>query len=189
MLLELEQFPTKPETSKEDELLLCDTGECCICFSLRLEDLLPEIICQNPSCKQYFHKECLYQVFYLFYELWKFFLNFLFVTATLFSGWLPLARGRPLTNFTGSVQTAKRFALKTFQLVIYILFILMFFCREFSVPSEKLNDYTTLRGIKDFDTCDIYQRGSHLTNKLKLLPRSLYGCDYFYLTIVFVFYV
>lgn len=50
------------DKNEKEEIILCDVGECCICFSLRLNDKLPEIVCQNASCEQFFHKECLHQV-------------------------------------------------------------------------------------------------------------------------------
>ncbi|GJQ85904.1 hypothetical protein Trydic_g21759 [Trypoxylus dichotomus] len=59
-LLEIESFMPKPTQSQDEELLVND-GECCICFSLRLNDKMPDIVCPNSSCSQYFHSECLYQ--------------------------------------------------------------------------------------------------------------------------------
>ncbi|KAB0802582.1 hypothetical protein PPYR_04768 [Photinus pyralis] len=59
-LLEMEHFPPKP-TLDRGEVVLFSTGECCICFSSRLNQKLPEIVCTNPSCEQVFHVECLYQ--------------------------------------------------------------------------------------------------------------------------------
>lgn len=49
----------KTEENNEE----CDeTGECCMCYQTHLNEKLPEIICENPSCESYFHTECLYQV-------------------------------------------------------------------------------------------------------------------------------
>ncbi|KAI4454785.1 ubiquitin ligase protein phf9 fanconi anemia group l protein [Holotrichia oblita] len=59
-LLEIDNFPSKPEHSEGDELLIND-GECCICFSLRLNEQLPDIVCSNTSCNQFFHSQCLYE--------------------------------------------------------------------------------------------------------------------------------
>lgn len=59
-LLEMSSFPSKPQMDHREEVLY-NTGECCICFSLRLNEKLPEVICSNPSCEQFFHIECLYQ--------------------------------------------------------------------------------------------------------------------------------
>ncbi|KAK4877788.1 hypothetical protein RN001_010294 [Aquatica leii] len=58
-LLEMETFPVKQVEA--DETALYNTGDCCICFSLRLNGNLPEINCKNPSCEQFFHTDCLYQ--------------------------------------------------------------------------------------------------------------------------------
>lgn len=60
-LLGLSHFPARPTETNKEEILLCNTGECCICFSLRLNEKLPDIICENASCEQVFHRECLYQ--------------------------------------------------------------------------------------------------------------------------------
>ncbi|XP_017781740.1 PREDICTED: E3 ubiquitin-protein ligase FANCL isoform X2 [Nicrophorus vespilloides] len=60
-LLELEAFPKKPVKASLEELVLVNSGECCICFTMRLDDKLPEIVCPNPCCSQLFHEQCLYQ--------------------------------------------------------------------------------------------------------------------------------
>lgn len=60
-LIGVETLPSKP-TNIEEENILVNTGECCICFCLRLEAKLPEIICPNKSCEVSFHTMCLYQV-------------------------------------------------------------------------------------------------------------------------------
>jgi len=59
-LLGLESFPIRQTSAKEVNLLV-EYGECSICFSLRLNDKLPEIICMNKSCEQFFHNQCLYE--------------------------------------------------------------------------------------------------------------------------------
>ncbi|XP_050302478.1 E3 ubiquitin-protein ligase FANCL isoform X2 [Anthonomus grandis grandis] len=58
-LLGLQVFP-KREISAKQVNLLVEYGECSICFSLRLNEKLPEIICTNKSCEQFYHDECLY---------------------------------------------------------------------------------------------------------------------------------
>ncbi|KAJ3650385.1 hypothetical protein Zmor_016488 [Zophobas morio] len=57
-ILGLETFPVKP---RQDRVTLMDAGECSICFSLRLNDKLPEIICENKCCENHYHVECLYE--------------------------------------------------------------------------------------------------------------------------------
>ncbi|KAF5281655.1 hypothetical protein FQR65_LT14585, partial [Abscondita terminalis] len=58
-LLEIETF--LPKQAPTDEPTLYTNGDCCICFSTRLEGKLPEIVCANASCEQSFHTDCLYQ--------------------------------------------------------------------------------------------------------------------------------
>ncbi|CAG9767716.1 unnamed protein product [Ceutorhynchus assimilis] len=58
-LLGLEDFPKRP-TTKNQHNLLVDYGECSICFSLRLNEKLPEVICTNKRCEKFYHNECLY---------------------------------------------------------------------------------------------------------------------------------
>lgn len=58
-MLGLEQFP-QCQTTKKGVDLLVEYGECSICFSLRLNEKLPEIICTNKSCEQFYHNQCLY---------------------------------------------------------------------------------------------------------------------------------
>lgn len=58
-ILGLEKFPQKPKCDKD---VLMDVGDCCICFSLRLDGKMPEIICGNKSCENFFHVQCLYEV-------------------------------------------------------------------------------------------------------------------------------
>ncbi|XP_044260130.1 E3 ubiquitin-protein ligase FANCL [Tribolium madens] len=57
-ILDLNKFPQKPKTDRDT---LMDVGECCICFSLRLNEKMPEIICGNKSCENFFHVQCLYE--------------------------------------------------------------------------------------------------------------------------------
>ncbi|CAH1380024.1 unnamed protein product [Tenebrio molitor] len=56
--LEIDKFPVKPDNGRE---VLMDLGECSICFSLRLEDKLPEVVCPNKSCDNCYHVSCLYE--------------------------------------------------------------------------------------------------------------------------------
>lgn len=60
-LVGVESLPTKPSNIEEENVLV-NIGECCICFCLRLDGKLPEIICPNKSCEVSFHTVCLYQV-------------------------------------------------------------------------------------------------------------------------------
>lgn len=61
-LIGLEKFPVKPlDQEKVYGGLLVDVGECSICFSYRLEDNLPEIICKNEYCGNCYHIACLYE--------------------------------------------------------------------------------------------------------------------------------
>ncbi|XP_012144365.2 E3 ubiquitin-protein ligase Fancl isoform X1 [Megachile rotundata] len=63
MLLNLNTFPRKEK--KEiflDESTIVTDEECCICFSLELDDKnLPDKICNNEKCKRHFHTSCLLQ--------------------------------------------------------------------------------------------------------------------------------
>lgn len=59
-LFDISAFPTKPLQDCDEDCLLSE-GECCICFALKLEDVLPEVVCSNTSCNQIFHQKCLYQ--------------------------------------------------------------------------------------------------------------------------------
>lgn len=56
-----ESLPEKP-TNTDDAGLLVTSGECCICFSFRLDGKLPDVVCPNRSCEVVFHTLCLYQV-------------------------------------------------------------------------------------------------------------------------------
>lgn len=62
--IEIENFPARPKETNNEQLLV-NEGECCMCFSLRLNDRMPEIICQNSSCNRFFHVQCLYEWLYL----------------------------------------------------------------------------------------------------------------------------
>ncbi|XP_066148810.1 E3 ubiquitin-protein ligase FANCL-like isoform X2 [Euwallacea fornicatus] len=58
--LGIEAFP-KRETMKSATSLLVEYGECSICFSLRVDGKLPDIICENSCCAQFYHGKCLYE--------------------------------------------------------------------------------------------------------------------------------
>ncbi|KAF7283689.1 hypothetical protein GWI33_023185 [Rhynchophorus ferrugineus] len=58
-LLGIDDFPKRPYDVKPVDVLV-EHGECIICFSLRLNDKLPEIICTNQSCEKPYHNQCLY---------------------------------------------------------------------------------------------------------------------------------
>lgn len=51
------RFPRK-EDKKKEELSV----ECGICYAYRLQDQLPERVCDNPKCARPFHRMCLYEV-------------------------------------------------------------------------------------------------------------------------------
>ncbi|KAF5291740.1 hypothetical protein FQA39_LY14228 [Lamprigera yunnana] len=58
-LLELETFPHQQKDAAN--VVLYDRGECCICFSYKLNEKLPKLVCKNIACEQFFHVDCLYQ--------------------------------------------------------------------------------------------------------------------------------
>nr|CAH7766863.1 unnamed protein product [Callosobruchus chinensis] len=59
-LIGLEGYPQRlPMTAQED--ILVKSGDCCICFSSRLNDKLPEVVCKHPFCGNSYHVECLYE--------------------------------------------------------------------------------------------------------------------------------
>ncbi|XP_072381836.1 E3 ubiquitin-protein ligase FANCL [Diabrotica undecimpunctata] len=60
-LIGLDKFPTKPITEGKQDDLLLEAGDCSICFSYRLNDKLPEIVCRNQFCDNCYHIECLYE--------------------------------------------------------------------------------------------------------------------------------
>ncbi|XP_018562738.1 E3 ubiquitin-protein ligase FANCL [Anoplophora glabripennis] len=60
-LLGLESFPQKPAVEERVPDLLVNSGDCSICFSSRLNDKLPEVICKNKVCENCYHVECLYE--------------------------------------------------------------------------------------------------------------------------------
>ncbi|XP_018578449.1 E3 ubiquitin-protein ligase FANCL-like [Anoplophora glabripennis] len=57
----LESFPQKPAVEERVPDLLVNSGDCSICFSSRLNDKLPEVICKNKVCENCYHVECLYE--------------------------------------------------------------------------------------------------------------------------------
>ncbi|CAH1963537.1 unnamed protein product [Acanthoscelides obtectus] len=59
-LIGLDDYPQKPETAIEEDILV-NTGDCCICFSSRLNDKLPEVVCKHAFCGNSYHVECLYE--------------------------------------------------------------------------------------------------------------------------------
>ena len=36
--------------------------ECGICYAYRLAGCVPELTCDDPRCRQTFHRDCLYEV-------------------------------------------------------------------------------------------------------------------------------
>lgn len=63
MLLDINKFPVKEEkTSAEDGNVIVGDEECCICFSMELDnEILPDKICNNEKCRRHFHTPCLLQ--------------------------------------------------------------------------------------------------------------------------------
>lgn len=62
-LLNIDAFPKK-EIKKEaiDYNVIVTDEECCICFSLKLDnETLPDKICNNEKCRRHFHTSCLLQ--------------------------------------------------------------------------------------------------------------------------------
>ncbi|KAK9297170.1 hypothetical protein QLX08_009038 [Tetragonisca angustula] len=62
-LLDIDAFP-KREIKKEeiDYNVIVTDEECCICFSLKLDnETLPDKICNNEKCRRHFHTSCLLQ--------------------------------------------------------------------------------------------------------------------------------
>jgi E3 ubiquitin-protein ligase FANCL len=59
-LLEMTLPPPKPlnEMNVEEEY----KTECGICYSYRLDNKHPELLCSNGPCSQPFHQTCLYEV-------------------------------------------------------------------------------------------------------------------------------
>nr|CAI5824344.1 unnamed protein product [Callosobruchus analis] len=60
-LIGLEEFPLRPQNTMQEDVLV-KSGDCCICFSSRLNDKLPEVVCRQPFCGNSYHVECLYEV-------------------------------------------------------------------------------------------------------------------------------
>nr|XP_023015192.1 E3 ubiquitin-protein ligase FANCL-like [Leptinotarsa decemlineata]XP_023015193.1 E3 ubiquitin-protein ligase FANCL-like [Leptinotarsa decemlineata]XP_023015194.1 E3 ubiquitin-protein ligase FANCL-like [Leptinotarsa decemlineata]XP_023015195.1 E3 ubiquitin-protein ligase FANCL-like [Leptinotarsa decemlineata]XP_023015196.1 E3 ubiquitin-protein ligase FANCL-like [Leptinotarsa decemlineata]XP_023015197.1 E3 ubiquitin-protein ligase FANCL-like [Leptinotarsa decemlineata]XP_023015198.1 E3 ubiqu len=60
-LIGITEFPQKKATVNVGDDLLIMSGDCNICYSSRLNDKLPEIICKNKFCENYYHTECLYE--------------------------------------------------------------------------------------------------------------------------------
>lgn len=65
MLLDIDTFLKKEinkESTEVNNVIVADE-ECCICFSLQLDnETLPDKICSNEKCKRHFHTSCLLQV-------------------------------------------------------------------------------------------------------------------------------
>ncbi|XP_031775507.1 E3 ubiquitin-protein ligase FANCL isoform X2 [Apis florea] len=62
MLLDIDTFLKKEinKESTEDNNAIVADEECCICFSLQLDnETLPDKICSNEKCKRHFHTSCL----------------------------------------------------------------------------------------------------------------------------------
>ncbi|XP_076233600.1 E3 ubiquitin-protein ligase Fancl isoform X2 [Calliopsis andreniformis] len=62
-LLDIDKFPIKEEkTCAQDEDVIVADEECCICFSMDLDNnILPDKICSNEKCRRHFHTPCLLQ--------------------------------------------------------------------------------------------------------------------------------
>jgi hypothetical protein len=62
-LLKIDEFPPQPKTDGLIEEGIVKDEECCICFSMELENFsIPDEICNNEKCKRHFHSICLFQV-------------------------------------------------------------------------------------------------------------------------------
>ncbi|CAH1118657.1 unnamed protein product [Phaedon cochleariae] len=61
LLLGMDHFPEKIVDLNEKEDILVGTGDCSICFSSRLNGKLPEVVCKNEFCENYYHVDCLYE--------------------------------------------------------------------------------------------------------------------------------
>ncbi|XP_011495738.1 PREDICTED: E3 ubiquitin-protein ligase FANCL [Ceratosolen solmsi marchali] len=61
-LLKIDEFPGRPKSHESIEEGVVGDEECCICFSMELEDnSLPDEICNNEKCRRHFHSICLFQ--------------------------------------------------------------------------------------------------------------------------------
>ncbi|XP_043521520.1 E3 ubiquitin-protein ligase FANCL isoform X2 [Frieseomelitta varia] len=62
-LLDIDAFPKKEIKKEEiDYNVIVTDEECCICFSLKLDnETLPDKICNNEKCRRHFHTSCLLQ--------------------------------------------------------------------------------------------------------------------------------
>ncbi|KAK9876970.1 hypothetical protein WA026_016001 [Henosepilachna vigintioctopunctata] len=63
-MLGLEKFPGKQTHSlspSHNIELLKEDGDCSICFCSNLNNKLPEIVCNNKCCENFYHKDCLYE--------------------------------------------------------------------------------------------------------------------------------
>lgn len=61
IVIGLKELPRRP-IGKSNIDNLVNSGECNICFSEKLNEELPQVICANKFCNNYFHIECLYEV-------------------------------------------------------------------------------------------------------------------------------
>lgn len=59
LLLGLQSLPCKNHYSEQESLV--HQGECCICFTLRLDGKLPSEVCDNAHCASNFHSACLFE--------------------------------------------------------------------------------------------------------------------------------
>jgi len=55
LLLEME-FPVKGKATAEDISV-----ECGICYSYKLDNAIPDRVCDNPKCGRPYHRNCLYE--------------------------------------------------------------------------------------------------------------------------------
>ena len=54
-------FPTAPVKSGHSQDLIHE-GDCCICFTARLDGNLPSRACNNEKCGMMYHGVCLFEV-------------------------------------------------------------------------------------------------------------------------------
>ncbi|KAL3269230.1 hypothetical protein HHI36_008311 [Cryptolaemus montrouzieri] len=61
-VLGIEKFPGKSYMSEHCTTeLLKEDSDCSICFCSDLNGKLPEIVCNNKCCENFYHKDCLYE--------------------------------------------------------------------------------------------------------------------------------
>lgn len=54
-------LPSKPDVDEEEQVDLINPGECAICFTSRLDNKIPTLICNNTNCMSEYHEECMFK--------------------------------------------------------------------------------------------------------------------------------